>query len=256
MSDRTLELRLLSLLLGYPDAELIALRPQLAAEAAGMNSAAATWIERFLAETAELEPAKLEGEYVETFDFAKRCGLHLTYHRYGERRERGMALLALKQRYAAAGLELAEGELPDYLPAMLDFAALRPEIGEDLLLENREAIELVRAALRDRESPYAHLLDGVRACLPRLTARQLAAVKRLASEGPPPPDEVGLEPFAPPEMMPAAGPPPPSGTPGRDGWRPTTPPGAGSTRVPAGRSSAAAATDPSAIQTRNGGGKP
>ena len=255
MSEHAVELRLLSLLLGYPDAELVAMRPQLAAEAADMDSAAGGWIERFLAEIAELEPAELEGSYVETFDFAKRCGLHLTYHRYGERRERGMALLALKQRYSAAGFELAVGELPDYLPAMLEFAALRPEIGEDLLLENREAIELVRAALRDRESPYAHLLDGVRACLPGLTARQLATVKRLASEGPPPPDEVGLDPFAPPEMMPAAGTPPPPGSPGRNGWQPSAQPGASFTTVPAGRSPAPAAAS-GAIRTRDGGGRP
>ena len=40
------------------------------------------------------------------FDFARRSSLYLTYHVFGDRRQRGMALLTLKQRYAAAGLEV------------------------------------------------------------------------------------------------------------------------------------------------------
>jgi nitrate reductase delta subunit len=202
-SGRSRAFSLISLLLIYPDRESWDDRSPLAAEASELASRPGAAVERFLAETGELDLHALQRLYVETFDFAKRSGLHLSYHRYGDRRERGMALVALKQRYGAAGLELAEGELPDYLPAMLEFAALRPEPGEDLLLEQREAIELVREALREEESPYAHLLDALRACLPRITPRQLASVRRLAAEGPPPDEMVGLEPFAPAEMMPA-----------------------------------------------------
>ena len=204
MSGRSRAFSLISMLLVYPERELWGDRSCLADEAVELDSRPRAVVERFLAEIAELGLDALQRLYVETFDFAKRSGLHLTYHRYGDRRERGMALVALKQRYVAAGLEIAESELPDYLPAMLEFAALRPEPGEDLLLEHREAIELVREALREQESPYAHLLDALRACLPRITARQLATVRRLAAEGPPEDEMVGLEPFAPPEMMPAA----------------------------------------------------
>jgi nitrate reductase delta subunit len=122
---------------------------------------------------------------------------------HGDRRQRGVALLRLKQRYAAAaGLPLLDGELPDYLPVMLEFAALAPEdIGLAALAECREAIELVRAALHDAGSQYASLLDAVAAVLPRLSSAQAARVRRLAAEGPPS-EQVGLEPFAPPEVMP------------------------------------------------------
>ena len=53
-------------------------------------------------------------------------------------------------------------------------------------------------------SPYAPLLDAVADALPRLTGRRLARIRRLAAEGPPS-EQVGLEPFAPPEVMPHGG---------------------------------------------------
>jgi nitrate reductase delta subunit len=144
---------------------------------------------------------ELEREYVETFDFSKRCGLYLTYHLHGDRRQRGVALLRLKQAYAAAGFEVDDGELPDFLPLMLEFAALAGEPGSDLLTENRVPLELIRASLRELESPYLAAIELVTDRLPSLTRRQLRRLRRLAAEGPPT-EQVGLEPFAPPEVMP------------------------------------------------------
>ena len=65
--------------------------------------------------------------YVDAFDFSKQCSLHLTYHVHGDRRQRGLAMLKLKQAYRAAGFEPPGDELPDYLPLMLEFAALAPD---------------------------------------------------------------------------------------------------------------------------------
>lgn len=98
-------------------------------------------------------------EYVRTFDLDARASLHLTSHLYGDRRQRGIALVRLKRRYADAGLELDPAELPDYLPALLELAALEPAAGEPVLAEQRPAIELVRARLHERGSPYARVLD-------------------------------------------------------------------------------------------------
>lgn len=112
-------------------------------------------------------------------------------------------MLRIKQRYAAAGLELDGAELPDYLPVMLEFCAIDPDSGIEMLGEHRETIELVRSSLHDLGSPYAELLEAIVCGLPKLTKRQLARAARLAAEGPPS-EEVGLEPFAPPEVMPPA----------------------------------------------------
>jgi nitrate reductase delta subunit len=197
--------KLLSLLLQYPSEELLAARAELRDEAAELpGGRGAKEIREFLEWYCATPPAELEARYVETFDFTKRASLHLTYHTFGDRRQRGMALLNLKQRYAAAGLDLLDGELPDYLPVMLEFAALAPEAGTAALARHREALELVRAALHEAASPWALVLDAVCAGLPPLTRLQGARVRKLAAEGPPF-EEVGLEPFAPPEVMPVPG---------------------------------------------------
>lgn len=144
-------------------------------------------------------------EYVETFDFARQSSLHLTYHVHGDRRQRGLELLRIKQAYSAAGFEVEGAELPDFLPLMLEFAALAPgREGIELLDRHRVSLELVRSTLAQRRSPFAALLECAVAALPGLSRRQLARIRRLAAEGPPS-EEVGLEPFAPPEVMPSDG---------------------------------------------------
>jgi nitrate reductase molybdenum cofactor assembly chaperone NarJ/NarW len=220
---RARALKLASLLLQYPSGELWAAREDLRAEVETLRPGPAREALRsFLAAIdSETLPA-LQRRYVETFDFNRRNALDLTYHRWGDLRQRGLALLRLKQRYADAGLDLADGELPDHLPVMLEFAALLPEEGLEALGDHREALELVRSSLHDDASPYAHLLDAAVAELPRITRRQAARAARLAAEGPPT-EEVGLEPFAPPEVMPVAGsepiPDPPGGAPSFSGGR-------------------------------------
>jgi nitrate reductase molybdenum cofactor assembly chaperone NarJ/NarW len=202
MSEPVNPLKLVSLLLQYPDGELIAARAELCAAArelpAGPQAAA---VARFAAWYADVPPDELQARYVETFDFARRSCLYLTYHVFGDRRQRGMALLGLKQRYAAAGFAVDDAELPDYLPLVLEFAVLAPEPGLEILHRHRESLELIRASLHDGDSPWAPLLDAVTQPLPGLTRVQAARVRRLAQEGPPE-EQVGLETFAPPGVMP------------------------------------------------------
>lgn len=181
--------KLCSVLLQYPTEELEAGYDELAAAAAGMPE-----LQALVARYGRTPLAELQKEYVRTFDFDRRAGLHLTYHTHGDRRQRGLELVRLKRRFADAGLALTHEELPDYLPVLLEFAAFAPEHGEPLLAELRGPLELVRSRLHELGSPYAPLLDAIVAGLPKLTAAQAEGVRRLALEGPP--DElVGLEPF-------------------------------------------------------------
>jgi nitrate reductase delta subunit len=197
----------ISLLLQYPGPETGRSARGLAAELEGARGAPAAAVRAFAAGLEGVPLAELQRRYVETFDFDAGCSLHLTYHLHGDQRRRGAALIDLKQRYAECGLHLEEGgELPDYLPVVLEFAEIGPPgAGARLLAELREPLELVRSRLSERGSPYALLLDAVVAQLPRLTARQQARVRDLAEEGPPT-ELVGLEPAGV-----AAGPPPPGG---------------------------------------------
>lgn len=197
-------LKLASLLLQYPSAELQRELREEPALTASMRLRAARELEGFLGWYRSAPLTELQRAYVESFDFSKRTSLHLTYHEHGDSRKRGVALLRLKQAYGAAGLEVSDRELPDYLPLLCEFAALAGEAGRELLAQQRVAIELVRAGLRDEGSRWTPVLDLVAAELPGLSRRQLARVRRLATEGPPS-EQVGLEPFAPPEVMPSEG---------------------------------------------------
>ncbi len=196
-------LKLTSVLLQYPSAAALEAVADLnPADLALLHGRQAACLASFLEWYRGRPLAELQGTYVETFDFAKQRSLHLTYHLHGDSRQRGMALLKLKTVYAAAGLDPDAGELPDFLPLMLEFCALAPGPGgRELLDRQRPAIELIRDSLRREGSPYAALLDVVVDGLPGLTGRQVARIRRLAAEGPPT-EEVGLEPFAPPEVMP------------------------------------------------------
>jgi len=86
---------------------------------------------------------------------------------------------------------------------MLEFAALVPVEGEAVLRRMRPGIELLRASLHELNSPYAGVLDAVRRVLPPASVQELELARRIALSGPPQ-EQVGLEPFAPPEVMPAA----------------------------------------------------
>lgn len=194
---------LLSFLLRYPSPEVVAVRDGVAREVEALPAGPLReQLELFLAESGGPQ-AEQAARYVETFDLRRRASLHLTYYSHGDTRERGMALLRLRKLYRAGGLPMTSRELPDHLTVMLAFTALAPDgCGEALLVEHRPAIELLRLSLHDLESPYAHVLDALAACLPPLSVHERSEVARLAREGPP--DEaVGLEPYGPPEAMPS-----------------------------------------------------
>ncbi len=178
--------KLCSLLLCYPDDELLTARQDLSADAPPM-------LETFCRWWASEDPLALQQHYVETFDLHKRTGLYLSFYGDGDRRARGLALLRLKRLYRAAGLPLEGSELPDYLPVMLEFAASAPDgRGVIVLREHRPALELLRAGLRDRGTPYADVLEAICRTAGEPSASDRARVMELAAAGPPS-EMVGLE---------------------------------------------------------------
>lgn len=205
-AQRATVYKLCSLALQYPDDELVAARDQLATTAAALADApAARSVGRFFAWFASAPALDIARHYVQVFDLGKRSALYLTFYSLGDRRDRGLALLRLKKLYRTAGLPLEGSELPDYLPIVLEFASAAPAAQGDLVLaEHRAAIELIRLSLSDQQSPYADVLDAVCAQLGGLSATERLSLDQLIAQGPPQ-ELVGLEPFAPPEVMPTTG---------------------------------------------------
>jgi nitrate reductase delta subunit len=191
-----------SLLLGYPDDDLRARLPLLRDVVARLPEPAGAALAGVVRDLETTPATDAAAGYVDTFDHRRRCCPYLTYYAYGDTRKRGMALLRFKHAYRAAGLDLTDDELPDHLAVVLEFAATGdPAAGRRLLLEHRAGLELLRLGLEDAGSPYAGVLQAVCATLPPLAADDRDSVLRLAAEGPPA-EEVGLQPFAPPEYMP------------------------------------------------------
>jgi nitrate reductase molybdenum cofactor assembly chaperone NarJ/NarW len=195
-AGRALTLRLVSLLLQYPDAELTASRAELTTVVDALPATpAAEHLARFTDWFAAQEPDALERHYVEMFDLRRKSSLYLTYYLHGDTRRRGMALLTLNQRYRATGWDVDGRELPDHLPVVLEFAALAgPGAGEAPLRQHRRGLELIQRALTDADSPYRHVLAALLTLLPPATEDDHAAVARLVAEGPPN-EEVGLDPY-------------------------------------------------------------
>jgi nitrate reductase molybdenum cofactor assembly chaperone NarJ/NarW len=192
--------KLASVLLQYPTTALFDGLGELDAFAATTSpKSARTAFARFLSWLRRTAPADVAQHYVQTFDLRRRCALYLTYYRYGDTRKRGMAMVAFKAAYRDAGFVPTEDELPDYLPMVLDFAALTDR-GHRLLRSRRADLELLRRALARAESPYEDVVAAVCAQLPRLSRRELGQVLTAWESGPPR-EEVGLEPFAPPDYL-------------------------------------------------------
>jgi nitrate reductase molybdenum cofactor assembly chaperone NarJ/NarW len=197
--------KLASVLLQYPTMALFDGLAHLDTVVAASPRASREPLRRFLGWLRATPPDDAAKHYVETFDLRRRCALYLTYFRYGDTRKRGMAMLAFKAAYRSAGFEPvkgegeAGGELPDYLPLVLDFAALHPR-GEKLLRAHRADLELLLRGLRQAGSPYAGVIEAVCAQLPALRRLDLARIRRAWEEGPPT-EDVGLEPFAPPGYL-------------------------------------------------------
>lgn len=191
-----------SVVLGYPDdgvvdradlvrAALTDAAPQRAADFAPL------W--DFWATTA---PAKVQNHYVEIFDLSRRHTLYLSYYTDGDTRRRGETLMTIKQRYRRSGFLVdTHGELPDYLPLILEYAArVDPVDGAELLQDFRRSLELLRLALVDKGTPYAGVVAAVCATLPGASPRDRQAVMAMAAAGPPT-ESVGLEP-ADPRLLP------------------------------------------------------
>jgi nitrate reductase molybdenum cofactor assembly chaperone NarJ/NarW len=191
-----------SLLLGYPDETLAGQYPLLRRVAAQATEPVGAPLVAFIDKFDHNDLSRSASEYVATFDQRKRNCLYLTYYAYGDTRRRGMALLALKQTYAAAGMRLVEDELPDHLAVVLEYLASQPDpgTGEELLEQYRAGIELLRLGLHEAASPWALVLDSVCATLAPLRGEQHEIVARLAAEGPPD-EQVGLAPFTAPDYL-------------------------------------------------------
>jgi nitrate reductase molybdenum cofactor assembly chaperone NarJ/NarW len=155
-------LRALAWLLRYPNAEMRAALPDIRAALTSESSVSHSRlgeIERLIDRLAAIPALQAESEYVELFDRGRRTSLYLFEHVYGDSRDRGPAMIDLVKTYENAGLFLAESELPDYLPVVLEFASTQPaKEARAFLAETAHILRAIFTALVDRKSRYAAVI--------------------------------------------------------------------------------------------------
>jgi nitrate reductase molybdenum cofactor assembly chaperone NarJ/NarW len=189
--------QVVSLLLDYPDEVLVSRAPMLRGVVATLPEAQRVPLVEVLETLEHRDLTTLQQEYVDTFDVTRKCSLHLTYFTHGDTRRRGVALVEFKQAYRKAGVEFdTDAELPDHLCVVLEFGAVQDwATAWHLLTRHRVGIEVLRAGLAQRSSPWLPALQALRSTLPPLDGEDDEALRRLVAEGPPQ-EDVGLEPYA------------------------------------------------------------
>lgn len=158
-------LRVLAALLSYPDAGMRQHLPEMCAilrREAALSATRQAEIETLIDWLGRNDPLQVEADYVELFDRGRATSLHLFEHVHGDSRDRGPAMVDLAQTYEKAGLYLAPSELPDYLPAVLEFASTQPAREARAFLEEMAHIlNALFGALHKRQSRYASVLGAL-----------------------------------------------------------------------------------------------
>lgn len=153
-------LKVISLLLSYPDEELQQAAPQLKAALAQdrlTGEREKALLGRLADDIAALDLYDAQERYVYLFDRTRTLSLHLFEHVHGESRDRGQAMVDLMAMYEEAGFEIDSRELPDYLPLFLEYLSmLAREDACELLGQTAHIITALKERLKKRKSIYVN----------------------------------------------------------------------------------------------------
>lgn len=151
--------RALAVILNYPDTELRGAVPDLLKVFADENLIGAEELQAldiFLKQLASGDLLDLQEQYVLLFDRTRSLSLHLFEHVHGQSRDRGQALVDLRQQYLDTGMEVISDELPDFLPMFLEYLSLLPlDDARQQLSLCLPIIATLGERLRSRKSGYA-----------------------------------------------------------------------------------------------------
>lgn len=162
-------LRALARMLTYPDAALREQVPDLQKvllSESALSPDRLRGLSMLLGAMVDQDIIDTEQGYVELFDRGRATSLHLFEHVHGDSRDRGPAMIDLVKTYEQGGMLLdpdkVGGELPDYLPVVLEFVSTLPAAQmRDFIGEIAHILNAIHTALIKRRSLYAHVLAAV-----------------------------------------------------------------------------------------------
>lgn len=156
-------LHLISLLLQYPDEDFFDRLDDFASIA---NRSCASEIRPvilgYLKDFGKLTPVQAQERYTAIFDMQPATTLNVTYHLHGDNEKRAAALARLQHGYEMAGWERITGELPDYLPMMLEFLSICSDPEHiQFVWQCLQGLQPLVKRLGESAPVYANLLQSV-----------------------------------------------------------------------------------------------
>lgn len=188
--------KVLSALLTYPSADLVAAAPLFGAvldDEALVPLAAREKLDVLLDELAAGDLYDLQERYGLLFDRSRSLALHLFEHVHGESRDRGQAMVDLKTLYENAGFFITANDLPDFIPLFLEFLSTQPiAAARELLGQPAHILAAIAERLERRQSNYKAVFDALVAIAEQQPERE-AIEELLKGPDPDPMDFAALD---------------------------------------------------------------
>lgn len=163
--------KILSLLLSYPSDELQDFLPQVEKELSKeslLQEDKIGGLVKFCKRFGQLDLTDWQEEYVQLFDYSRSVSLHIFEHIKGDSRDRGQAMVNLMEFYKESGMHLNTNELPDYIPAYLEFLSTLPLTkAADLLGETVHIMDRINEALSESENYYSYIFKAIISLSPK-----------------------------------------------------------------------------------------
>lgn len=157
--------KILSLLLSYPNKELQNFLPEAEKELKDESLLTPDIIDEvvnFCNTFYQKDLISWQEEYVQLFDYSRSVSLHIFEHIQGDSRDRGQAMVNLMEFYKKSGMHLGSKELPDYIPAFLEFLSiLSRKDAANLLGETVNIMDKIFEALNNSQNSYSSIFKAI-----------------------------------------------------------------------------------------------
>lgn len=153
-------LKIISLLLSYPDEELTGLCGEIRdaiADDPELDDRQKQLLDDLACNLETLDLYDAQERFVALFDRTRSLSLHLFEHVHGESRDRGQAMVDLMNMYETDGFAIDARELPDFIPLFLEYLSVKPRAeARELLGQTLHIMAALGERLRKRKSVYAN----------------------------------------------------------------------------------------------------
>lgn len=156
--------KIFSKLLSYPNYELQQSLPELAKILSNehlLEQDECLKLAKWMNETlAKYDLIDWQQEYVTLFDSS--VSLYLFEYLHGQSKDRGQAMVDLIDYYHKQHFHIIDGELPDYLPLILEFLSEQSQgLVKEFLVDMLKIITQIGFKLKQRHSDYSLICDAL-----------------------------------------------------------------------------------------------